>query len=65
MTFLVYLTMISANPEFTSALADIIMDSRIEITLLDNVSTNVKTQTYNYKASGSWSASTRYTANPI
>lgn len=49
MTFLVYLTMISANPEFTSALADIIMDSRIEITLLDNVSTNVKTQTYNYK----------------
>ncbi len=48
MNFLIYLTMISQNPEFVAALTDIIKDSRIEITLMDNVSTNVKTETHNY-----------------
>ena len=48
MNFLLYLTMVSQNPEFVSAVTDLIKDSRIEITLLDNVSTNVNIETYNY-----------------
>lgn len=48
MNFLVYLTMISQNPEFVSALVDLIKDSRIEITVMDNVSTYVDLQTYKY-----------------
>ena len=48
MNFLIYLTMISQNPEFVSALVDLIKDSRIEITIMDNVSTYVSTETYNY-----------------
>ncbi len=48
MTFLLYLTMVSQNPEFVSAVVDLIKDSRIEITILDNTSTYVKTETYNY-----------------
>ena len=48
MNFLVYLTMISQNPEFVSAVVDLIQDSRIEITIMDNVSTNISAQTYKY-----------------
>lgn len=48
MNFLVYLTMISQNPEFVSALTDLIKDTRIEITIMDNITTTVNTETYQY-----------------
>ena len=48
MNFLVYLTLISHNPEFVSALVDLIKDSRIEITIMDNVTTNIENNTYKY-----------------
>ena len=48
MNFLIYLTMVSQNPEFVSAVTDLIKDSRIEITIMDSVSTNVNTETYTY-----------------
>lgn len=48
MNFLLYLTMISQNPEFVSAVVDLIKDSKIEITVMDNVSTYESIQTYNY-----------------
>ena len=48
MNFLLYLTMISQNPEFVSAVTDLIKDSRIEITIMDSTSTNVNTETYTY-----------------
>ena len=46
--FLINLTMISQNPEFVSALVDLIKDSRIEITIMDNVSTHEDLETYTY-----------------
>lgn len=46
--FLLYLTMISQNPKFVSAVTDLIKDSRIELTIMDNVSENVQTYTYEY-----------------
>lgn len=46
--FLLYLTMISQNPEFVSAVTDLIKDSRIELTIMDSVSENVQTYTYEY-----------------
>lgn len=48
MNFLLYLTMVSQNPEFVSAVVDLIKDSRIEITLMDNVSETVSVETYTY-----------------
>lgn len=48
MNFLIYLTMISQNPEFVSALVDLIKDSRIEITIMDNVSTYENLEEYTY-----------------
>ena len=48
MNFLIYLTTVSANPEFASAVADLIKDSRIEITIMDNISTYVSTEQYDY-----------------
>lgn len=48
MQFLVYLTMISQNPEFVSAVVDLIKDSRIELTVMDNVSTFESTEIYTY-----------------
>ena len=49
MNFLIDLTLISQNPEFVSAVVDLIKDSRIEITIMDNTTTNVKTVTHTYK----------------
>ena len=37
LTFLIDLVLTSQNPEFVSALVDLIKDSRIEITIMDNV----------------------------
>ena len=48
MNFLLYLTMISQNPEFVSAVVDLIKDSRIEITIMDNVSTYETMERYTY-----------------
>ena len=48
MNFLIDLTLISQNPEFVSALVDLIKNSRIEITIMDNVSTNVNLEKYTY-----------------
>ncbi len=48
MQFLVYLTMISQNPEFVSAVTDLIKDSRIELTVMDNVSTFESTEILTY-----------------
>lgn len=48
MNFLIYLTMISENPEFVSAVTDLIKDSKIEITLMDSISNNVNIETYTY-----------------
>ena len=48
MNFLVYLTMVSQNPEFVSAVTDLIKDSRIEITIIDKINTDVSVETYNY-----------------
>lgn len=46
--FLVYLTMVSQNPEFVSAVTDLIKDTRIELTVMDNVSTFESTEIYTY-----------------
>lgn len=54
MNFLLYLTMISQNPEFVAALTDLIKDSRIEITVMDNVSTNINTNTLTYTQHRKW-----------
>ena len=48
MNFLLYLTMISQNPEFVSAVVDLIKDSRINLTIMDSVSTYINTTTYEY-----------------
>ena len=48
MNFLIDLTLISQNPEFVSAVVDLIKDSRIEITIMDNTTTKVKTETNSY-----------------
>ena len=48
MTYLMDLLLISQNPEFVAAVADLIKDTRIEITITDTVSTNVFTETFSY-----------------
>lgn len=48
MNFLLYLTMISQNPEFVSAVVDLVKDSRINLTIMDNMSTYINTTTYEY-----------------
>ena len=48
MTYLMDLLLISQNPEFVVAVADLIKDTRIEITIADTVSTNVFTDIISY-----------------
>lgn len=48
MNFLVYLTVITQNPEFAAAVADLIKDSDIRITLMDKVTTNITKEERNY-----------------
>lgn len=48
MNFLIDLTLISQNPEFVSAVVDLIKDSRIEVTIMDTTTTNVNTVTNSY-----------------
>ena len=54
MNFLLYLTMISQNPEFVSAVVDLIKDSRIEITVMDNKTTKVENKTVTYTQHKKW-----------
>ena len=47
-TFLIYLTMITQNPEFVSAVVDLIQTGEIRITVTDTVTTSVETKTTTY-----------------
>lgn len=48
--FLIYLTMVSQNPEFVSAVTEIIKNNtKIDITILDTVTTTVEVETYTCK----------------
>jgi len=48
MNFFLYLTMISQNPEFVSAVTDLVKNSDIRLTVLDTNSKSVNTETYTY-----------------
>ena len=48
MTFLLYLTMITQNPEFVSKVTELVKQSDIRLTVLDSKSTTVTTETYTY-----------------
>lgn len=48
MNFFIYLTMVSQNPEFVSAVTDMVKNSRIELTIMDTKTVNVETDTYEY-----------------
>lgn len=48
MNFLISLTMISQNPEFAAAVADLIKNSRIEISVMDKTTTRVRTEIHSY-----------------
>ena len=54
MNFLIYLTMISQNPEFVSAVVDLIKDSRIEIMVMDNISIYQEIKTSEYTQHKKW-----------
>ncbi len=49
MNFLLDLTMISQNPEFVSAVVDLIVNTRIELTVMDNTTTTETTNIYQYQ----------------
>lgn len=42
MNFFIYLSMISQNPEFVSAVTDLVKDSKIDITIFDTETTNIE-----------------------
>lgn len=48
MNFFLYLTIISQNPEFVSAVTDLVKNSDIRITVLDTDSESTETETYEY-----------------
>lgn len=48
MNFFIYLTMITQNAEFASAVAELAKNSEIQITLMDSVSTNVTEEVRRY-----------------
>lgn len=48
MNFFLYLTMISQNPEFVSAVADLVKQSEIRLTIMDNTTTTVSKETLTY-----------------
>lgn len=47
-TFLIYLTMITQNPEFVSEVVDLIQDGEIRIAVMDNVTTDIEETTHKY-----------------
>lgn len=44
--FFMCLAIVSQNPEFAAAVTDLVKDGKIDITLMDNVTKNVTTETY-------------------
>ena len=48
MNFFVYLTLITQNPEFLSAVTDLVKNSEIRLTVIDTDTTSVDTETYTY-----------------
>lgn len=48
MNFYIYLAMIVQNPEFVSAVTELVKDSKINITLFDNVNEITEKETYSY-----------------
>lgn len=48
MNFFIYLTMVSQNPEFVSAVADMVKNSRIELTIMDTKTVNVEEEKYSF-----------------
>lgn len=48
MNFFLYLTIITQNPEFVSAVTDLVKMSDIRLTILDTKSTSVNIETYTY-----------------
>ena len=46
--FFVYLAMVVQNPEFVSAVTELVKNSRIEITLFDSINEITETETYSY-----------------
>lgn len=48
MNFFIYLTMVSQNPEFVSAVTDMVKNSRIELTIMDTETVNVEEEKYSY-----------------
>lgn len=48
MNYFLYMAMITQNPEFVSAVTDLVKNSDIRITVLDTESVNVNTEVYTY-----------------
>ncbi len=48
MNFFIYLTMVSKNPEFVSAVTDMVKNSRIELTIMDTKTVNVEEEKYSF-----------------
>ncbi len=48
MNFFLYLAMVTENPEFVSKVADLVMKSEIDITIMDNKRTSTTTETNTY-----------------
>ena len=48
MNFLIYLALITQNPEFVAALTDLIKDTKIDITIMDNILVNANAKYYIY-----------------
>lgn len=67
--FFIYLAMTTQNPEFVSAVADLVKESEIRITVLDTVSHETETTTNRYTENKKGSAASYFhgeaTINPI
>lgn len=48
MNFFIYLAMISQNPEFVAAVSDLVKGSKIDLTILDTVTTSIENEDYTY-----------------
>lgn len=48
MNFFIYLTMVSQNPEFVSAVTDMVKNSRIELTIMNTKTVNVEEEKYSF-----------------
>lgn len=48
MNFFIYLAMVSQNPEFVSAVTDLVKGSKIDLTIFDTTTTTIEDTTYTY-----------------